>query len=61
MDRTTFWIYIAMYSYGFPLMIWTAYFDKNPTQKSLKASKIGLIVLSLTLIYFFYVIKDGLT
>lgn len=60
MDRTTFWIYVAMYLYGFPLMIWAAYFDKHPTQTSLKASKIGLIVLSLTLIYFAYAIKDGL-
>ena len=52
MDRTTFWIYIAMYLYGFPLLIWAAYFDKNPSKTSLKASKIGLLILFFTLIYF---------
>lgn len=61
MDKTTFWIYLAMYMYGFPLMIWAIFLDKHPTKTSLKAAKIGLFLLSLTLLYFFYVLKDGIT
>ncbi len=61
MDWTTFWIYMAMYLYGFPLMIWTVFFDKHPSKLSLKAGKIGLVVLTLTLFYFFYAIRNGLT
>lgn len=60
MDITTFWIYLAMYLYGFPLMIWAIYFDKHPTRKSLLAAKIGLAILLLTLIYFFYVLRNGI-
>lgn len=56
MDRTTFFLYLAMYVYGFALMIWALFYDKNPTKKSLKASKIGMICLLATLLYFFYVL-----
>ena len=59
MDNTTFYIFIAMYLYGFPLMIWAIFFDKHPTKKSLKVSKFGLAVLTLTLFYFFYVLSHG--
>ena len=45
MDRTTFFLLSAMYIYGFALMIWAIFYDKNPTKKSLKASKIGIIGL----------------
>jgi hypothetical protein len=56
MDYTTFVVYLVLYVYGFSLMIWALYFDKRPTKKSLMASKLGLAGLSLTLLYFFYVI-----
>lgn len=59
MDLKTFLFFVAMYIYGFSLMIWAIFFDKRPTKKSVLASKIGLVVLSLTLFYFFYVLKDG--
>ena len=60
MDVTTFIVYIAMYIYGFSLMIWAIFFDKRPTKKSIAVSKFGLAVLICTLFYFFYVLKDGL-
>ncbi len=60
MNSTTFWIYVAMYLYGFPMIIWAIFFDKHPTEKSLKAAKIGLFLLAWTLFYFFYVLKDGI-
>lgn len=56
MDKTTFFIYIAMYIYGFSMMIWAIFFDKHPTKKSIKASKIGIYALIATLFYFFYVL-----
>ncbi len=56
MDTKTFLIYVAMYVYGFGLMIWALYYDKRPTKRTLKAAKYGLIGLLLTLIYFFYVL-----
>ncbi|MBA2368556.1 MAG: hypothetical protein H0V82_05990 [Candidatus Protochlamydia sp.] len=56
MDRTTFFFYVIMYVYGFSLMIWAAFYDKAPTKKTKNASFIGLFVLGLTLIYFFYVL-----
>lgn len=56
MSITLFWIYIAMYIYGFGLTIWALFFDKTPTDKSRKAAKWGLIGLILTLFYFIFVI-----
>jgi hypothetical protein len=56
MTQTTFFVYIALYIYGFSLMIWALFFDRNPTKKTRIASLLGLTVLSLTLFYFFYVI-----
>lgn len=56
MDKTTFFIYIAMYLYGFSMMIWAIFFDKHPTKRSIRASKIGIGALIVTLFYFFYVI-----
>lgn len=56
MDTTTFFFYIAMYIYGFSLIIWALFFDKHPTSKSLKGAKYGLIGLLLTLFYFTYVL-----
>lgn len=62
MDRTTFFVYIAMYVYGFSLMIWAIFFDKRPTKKTYYGAIFGLIGLLLTLIYFFYAIwKFGIT
>lgn len=54
MSITVFWIYIAMYIYGFSLMIWAIFFDKHPTKTSLRAAKWGLTGLIITLFYFFY-------
>lgn len=45
-----------MYMYGFSMMIWAAFLDKNPTKKSLKAAKWGLVALGVTLLYFFGVL-----
>jgi hypothetical protein len=56
MDTKTFLIYVAMYMYGFSLMIWALFFDKYPTKTTLKGAKFGLIALSLTLLYFLYVL-----
>lgn len=56
MSTTTFWVYIAMYIYGFSLTLWSIFFDKHPTQTSLKVGKFGLFALALTLFYFIYVI-----
>lgn len=56
MDLKTFFVYLAMYAYGFTLTIWAAFFDKRPTKKSRRAAKIGLGLLILTLVYFFYVL-----
>lgn len=56
MDITTFFIYLAMYIYGFSLTIWAIFYDKKPTKTTLNASIFGLIVLILTLFYFFYVL-----
>ncbi len=56
MDFNTFLIYIALYVYGFSLMVWTLFFDKRPTKKTQLAAKFGLIALILTLFYFFYVL-----
>lgn len=56
MDLTTLLIYIAMYAYGFPLMIWTLFFDKRPTKLSRNSALVGLIALTLTLIYVIYVV-----
>lgn len=60
MDRTTLLIYLGMYLYGFPLMLWAIYYDKHPTKSSLRAAKIGLFTLSLTLLYFAYALRNGI-
>ncbi len=51
MDVNTFLIYIAMYIYGFSLMVWAIFFDKRPTKKTLIGAKLGLIGLTLTVIH----------
>lgn len=56
MDIKTFFIYLAMYAYGFSLMTWAIFFDKRPTKKSKNAAKIGLGCLILTLFYFGYIL-----
>ncbi len=56
MSTYTFFIYIAMYIYGFTLTIWAIFFDKHPTKKTLYGATFGLIVLILTLFYFIYVL-----
>jgi len=56
MDFTTFIIYIIMYIYGFGLMIWAVFLDKQPTKKTRRFAIFGLIALILTLFYFFYVL-----
>jgi hypothetical protein len=56
MDIQTLIIYIALYIWGFSLMIWAVFFDKNPTKTTLMSAKIGLVILVLTLFYFFYVL-----
>lgn len=56
MGLKTFLIYIAMYLYGFSLMIWAIFFDKRPTKKSKFAAKVGFFLLLLTLIYFGYIL-----
>ncbi|CUI17959.1 hypothetical protein PNK_2363 [Candidatus Protochlamydia naegleriophila] len=56
MDITTLIVYIAMYIYGFSLMIWAIFLDKHPTKKTKNAGIFGLIVLLCTLVYFFYVL-----
>ena len=56
MELTTLLIYLAMYLYGFSLMIWAAFLDKHPTRKSRNGAKIGLVILSLTVIYVVYVL-----
>lgn len=62
MDRTTLLIYLAMYAYGFPLMIWAIFFDKRPTKLSRKSAIAGLVGLILTVFYVIYVLTTiGLT
>lgn len=56
MELTALMIYIAMYLYGFPLMIWTIFYDKHPTELSRRAAIFGLIVLLLTVAYLIYVL-----
>ncbi|MFN4174541.1 MAG: hypothetical protein ACK4HV_05505 [Parachlamydiaceae bacterium] len=56
MSRNTFYLYVLMYLYGFSLMVWAGYLDKNPTNRSRKAARWGLFALSVTLIYFFTVL-----
>lgn len=56
MSHNTLYIYLLMYAYGFSMMIWAAFIDKNPTKKSLRAAKWGLAALGVTLIYFFSVL-----
>ncbi|WP_068469567.1 hypothetical protein [Candidatus Protochlamydia phocaeensis] len=56
MSIPTLLFFIAMYIYGFCLMIWAIFFDKHPTKTTVNASIFGLIVLTCTLFYFFYVL-----
>ena len=56
MDLTTLIIYIALYIYGFSLMLWAIFFDKRPTKKTYYGAITGLAGLVLTLFYFFYVL-----
>ena len=56
MDIKTLMIYIAMYLYGFGLIIWALFFDKRPTKRSRNGALFGLIALSLTVIYVIYVL-----
>lgn len=56
MDIKTFLVYLAMYVYGFALILWAIFFDKRPTKKTVTAAKWGLAGLILTLFYFFYVL-----
>lgn len=56
MDTTTLFVYIAMYIYGFSLMIWTLFWDKHPTKTSRYASILGLTVLILSVFYVIYVL-----
>lgn len=61
MDIKTLLIFLALYIYGYALMIWAIFFDKNPTKTSVNASKIGLIALTITLVYVVYVLwTEGL-
>lgn len=60
MDLTTLIIFLVMYAYGFSLMIWAAYYDKRPTKLSVKAAKVGLVVLILTVIYFLITFGTGM-
>ena len=54
MDIKTLLFFLAMYIYGFSLMIWALFFDKRPTKTSLMVSKWGLIALILTVFYCIY-------
>lgn len=56
MDITTLLIYLAMYAYGFGLVIWAIFFDKHPTKMSRNGAIFGLIALCLTVVYFVYVL-----
>ena len=56
MDLKTLLVYSIMYIYGFSLMIWAIFIDKNPTKKSRNGAIIGLIALILTLFYCIYVL-----
>jgi len=60
MDRNTLYLFLAMYIYGFSLTIWAIWFDKHPTKTSVRVSIFALIVLILTLFYFFYAISHGI-
>lgn len=56
MDITTLLFFLAMYVYGFSLMIWAIFFDKRSTKTSVTASKIGLTLLILSVFYCVYVL-----
>ncbi len=56
MEMTTLLVYIAMYLYGFPLMLWSIFYDKNPTKLSRNFAIFGLTVLISTVIYLIYVL-----
>ncbi|CAF22735.1 unnamed protein product [Candidatus Protochlamydia amoebophila UWE25] len=62
MDIATFYIYIAMYVYGFSLMLWAIFFDKRPTKRTRNGAIFGIFALICTLFYFFYVLATiGIT
>lgn len=56
MSLMTLLLYLAMYAYGYSLMIWAIFFDKRPTKLSVNASKFGLIALTATVFYTVYVL-----
>jgi hypothetical protein len=56
MDVTTILFFLGMYVYGFSLMIWAVFFDKHPSRISVKASIVGLVVLTCTVFYFIYIL-----
>lgn len=59
MDFVTLIVFLVLYAYGFSLMIWAAYFDKRPSKLSVKAAKIGLVVLICTVLYFLFMFGTG--
>jgi len=56
MDKKTLLIFLAMYAYGFTLMIWAIFFHKQRTKTTITAAAIGLAVLIATVFYTVYVL-----
>lgn len=52
MDLKTFLFFLAMYIYGFSLMVWAIFIDKHPTKTSRNAAIAGLVIMLLTLVYY---------
>jgi hypothetical protein len=52
MDFKTFLLFLAMYIYGFSLMIWAIFIDKHPTRLSRNAAIAGFAILIMTLVYY---------
>lgn len=59
MDTTTLIMFLIMYLYGFGLTLWAIFLDKHPTKSSLRAAKLGLFGLILTVIYFIFMFGTG--
>lgn len=53
MDLTLLF-FTALYMWGFTLTLWAIFIDKHPTKLSRNSSVFALIVLILSLIYFFF-------